>query len=125
MAENPWQFNLEAFGDFLHSQRKMAQLSLRELSALSDLSNAYLSQLERGLHEPSMRAVTQIARALNISTQELLQHAGFAGEGANPETAPAPPHGSTEEAIRSDPSLTDAQKEALLSVYRSFGRGES
>lgn len=125
MAENPWQFNLEAFGEFLHDQRKMAQLSLRELSALSDLSNAYLSQLERGLHEPSMRAVTQIARALNISTQELLKHAGFAGEDATAETAPAPPAGSTEEAIRSDPGLTDAQKEALLSVYRSFGREEA
>ncbi len=39
-----------AFGDFIKSQRKLAELSQRELAKLADLSDAYLSQLERGLH---------------------------------------------------------------------------
>jgi hypothetical protein len=30
------------------------------------------------------------------------------------------PAGSTEAAIRSDAALTDAQKDALLAVYRSY-----
>ncbi|MCB0913550.1 MAG: helix-turn-helix transcriptional regulator, partial [Propionibacteriaceae bacterium] len=55
MAQDPWSGQVEALGRFIHSQRKLANLSLRELAALSDLSNAYLSQLERGLHQPSVR----------------------------------------------------------------------
>ena len=45
-----------ALGDFIRSQRRLAELSQRELAKLADLSDAYLSQLERGLHEPSVRS---------------------------------------------------------------------
>lgn len=121
MDEGPWKFDVEAFGEFLHEQRRLAQMSLRELSALSDLSNAYLSQLERGLHEPSMRAVSQIANAFNLSTEAMLKQAGLLAEdqAAGEPSAPAV---SAEDAIRADPTLTEAQREALLAVYRSFGR---
>jgi transcriptional regulator with XRE-family HTH domain len=87
---------------------------------MSDLSNAYLSQLERGLHEPSMRAMTQIAKALNLSTEEMLRQAGMLGEEESAGQAAAPGV-SAEAAIRADPTLSEAQKEALLAVYRSFG----
>ena len=39
-------------------------MSLRELSTLTNVSNAYLSELERGLHEPSLRVLRAIASAL-------------------------------------------------------------
>jgi transcriptional regulator with XRE-family HTH domain len=123
VAENPWQSNLEALGQFIHTQRKLAHLSLRELSAMSDLSNAYLSQLERGLHEPSMRAMTQIAKALNLSTEEMLRQAGMLGDEEESAGQAAAPAVSAEAAIRADPTLSEAQKEALLAVYRSFGSG--
>jgi transcriptional regulator with XRE-family HTH domain len=117
---------VEALGQLIHAQRKLARLSLRELAALSDLSNAYLSQLERGLHQPSIRVLTQLARALGMPPETLLRQAGLLDEAAaEPQEGSAPPPaeaGSAEAAILNDPSLTDAQREALLAVYRSFSR---
>ncbi len=51
---------IKALGDFIKSQRRLAELSQRELARLADLSDAYLSQLERGRHEPSVRVVTGV-----------------------------------------------------------------
>lgn len=124
MAEDPWSTQVAALGQFIHAQRKLAKMSQRELAALSDISNAYLSQLERGLHQPSMRVITQMARALGMAPEVFLAKAGMlapdeqAGPDAQPE--PAPGGVSAEQAIRTDPSLTAAQREALLAVYRSF-----
>ena len=61
MVEDAWKAQIEALGGFIHTQRKLAQLSLRELADLTSLSNAYLSQVERGLHEPSVRVLKSIA----------------------------------------------------------------
>ena len=65
---NPWHDQVEALGAFIRTQRKLANLSLRELASLTDLSNAYLSQIERGLHEPSVRVLRSIAQAATAST---------------------------------------------------------
>jgi transcriptional regulator with XRE-family HTH domain len=131
MPADPWSAQVESLGRFIHSQRKLAKLSLRELSALSGFSNAYLSQLERGLHEPSIRAITALARALGLPAETLLRHAGMFDDPATPEPgspgAPEPGSPATrpsaEDAIRADPALTPAQREALLSVYRGFASG--
>lgn len=123
MAADPWSGQVEGLGQFIHAQRKLAKLSLRELAALSDISNAYLSQLERGMHQPSMRVLTQVARALGVPTEVFLAHAGLIDDDAVAR-GPAPESGdvvSAEQAIRGDPSLTDPQREALLAVLRSFG----
>lgn len=117
---NPADKALGAFGSYLRSQRQLARLTLRELSELTSISNPYLSQLERGMHAPSVRVITALAKALNVSAETLLaQAAGLSGEDA--------PHDDdscdTETAIRQDPKLTDAQKDALLTVYRSFLAG--
>jgi transcriptional regulator with XRE-family HTH domain len=122
MAQDPWSGQVEALGRFIHAQRKLAKLSLRELAALSDLSNAYLSQVERGLHQPSMRVITQVARALGVPAETLLQQAGLFDEDRAPASG-AGDSGSAEAAIRADPSLTESQREALLAVYRSFSDG--
>jgi len=58
----------QMLGSFIRMQRQMANLSLRQLSALTEISNPYLSQVERGLHEPSIRVLKSIADALNVST---------------------------------------------------------
>jgi hypothetical protein len=42
-------------GGFIRTQLQMANLSLRQLCALAKVSNPYLSQVERGLHDPSVR----------------------------------------------------------------------
>ena len=112
-----WRAQLLALGRVIRTQRQLAQLSLRDLSALTDVSNAYLSQVERGMHEPSVRVLRAIAEALDLPADGLLREAGLFDEEAGPaDTA------SSEAAIRADRDLTDAQKEALLAVYRSYRR---
>jgi transcriptional regulator with XRE-family HTH domain len=47
-------------GGFIRAQQ-MSNLSLRQLSELAAVSNPYLSQVERGLHDPSRPRITRIA----------------------------------------------------------------
>jgi transcriptional regulator with XRE-family HTH domain len=114
VTEDPWKQQVEAFGQFIHTQRKLARLSLRELAARTDVSNAYLSQLERGLHAPSIRVLKSLADAFNVSAETMLEHAGLLEDDGTDETP------GVEEAIKSDSRLTRDQKEALLAVYRGF-----
>lgn len=116
MTTDPWQGHLESLGGFIRSQRRLANLSLRELADRTKVSNPYLSQIERGLHEPSVRVLKSIAQALNLSAETLLAQAGLLEDDAD---GPAQTAG-TEAAIRADPGLTDEQKIALLAVYRSY-----
>src|SRR5664279_4392671 len=102
-------------GDFIRAQRQMANLSLRQLSALTEVSNPYLSQVERGLHEPSVRVLRSIAEALNVSAETLFEQAGLVST-----TAKDPDDESTALAIRADARLTESQRRALLVVYRSY-----
>jgi transcriptional regulator with XRE-family HTH domain len=101
-------------GDFIRAQRQMANLSLRQLSALTEVSNPYLSQVERGLHEPSVRVLKSIAAALNVSAETLLEQAGLISGDDKVEEE------TMERAIRADRRLTESQRRALLSVYRSY-----
>jgi transcriptional regulator with XRE-family HTH domain len=109
------QDRARALGSFIRAQRQMANLSLRQLSALTEVSNAYLSQIERGLHEPSMRILKSIGDALNVSTETLFEEAGLVSD-----TETTTDDDATERAIRADRRLTESQRRALLSVYRSY-----
>ena len=123
--KDPWQAQREALGAFIRSQRRMANLSLRQLAELTHLSNPYLSQVERGLHQPSVRVLKAISDALNLSAETLLAQAGLidavtadpASADASQADASAP---LTEDAIRADRRLTEDQKAALIAVYRSM-----
>jgi transcriptional regulator with XRE-family HTH domain len=116
MTADAWHAHLEALGGFIRSQRKLANLSLRELAERTRVSNPYLSQVERGLHEPSVRVLKAIAQALNVSAETLLAQAGLLEDEPDGD---GDQHG-TEQAIRADPDLTDEQKTALLAVYKSY-----
>lgn len=118
-TENPWEPHLAAFGQYLRSQRRLANLSLRDMAERTKVSNAYLSQIERGMHAPSVRVLRSIARALDLSAEAMLAQAGLLDDVPPPDGGPAQPP-TTEAAIRGDRRLTEDQKEALLSVYRSY-----
>jgi transcriptional regulator with XRE-family HTH domain len=105
---------LEALGEFIRTQRKQAELSLRELAAKANVSNPYISQIERGLHEPSVRVLTAIAKALDMSADALLARAGLGDSGDSDHRI------STEAAIIADRALTPEQRDSLLSVYRNY-----
>lgn len=110
----------DAFGRYLRSQRQLLGLTLRELSEITKISNPYLSQIERGLHQPSIKVIKSLADALNLSAESMLaQAAGLDDDDA------APANSDTEAAIRADARLSESQKQALLSVYRSFLSTES
>ena len=72
-----WGPQREALGAFIREQRKRANLSLRQLAELTSLSNPYLSQVERGLHQPSVRVLKAISDALNLSAETMLAQAGL------------------------------------------------
>jgi transcriptional regulator with XRE-family HTH domain len=118
---DPWKSQMEALGSFIRTQRKLADLSLRELAEMTEVSNPYLSQLERGLHQPSVRVLKAIADALNVSAETLLVQAGLLQHDAEAGAAAAA-GSSVESAIRTDPVLSDDQKEALINVYRAMAR---
>ena len=109
-------------GKYIRLQRQMADLSLRGMADLTKVSNAYLSQIERGLHQPSLRVLQAIAEALNIPADTLLAEAGV---GSGTSEHPTGPGGGTEAAIRNDPDLTAEEREALLRIYRSFAAGRA
>ncbi len=118
----PFDTQMEALGDFIRRQRKLANLSLRQLAERTRLSNPYLSQIERGLHQPSMRVIKLISEALNVSAESLLTHAGVLHHPEQDSTAAPDDTAAVERAIEADKRLSDQQKSALISVYRSMLR---
>jgi transcriptional regulator with XRE-family HTH domain len=104
-----------SLGDFIRMQRTLADLSLRQLSDVAKVSNAYLSQVERGLYTPSAQVLKNIAEALHISTEVIYSRAGLLDDEGSEARAP-----DVEAAIRLDERLTAEQKDALLRVYRGF-----
>jgi transcriptional regulator with XRE-family HTH domain len=126
-GERRFSAQVNALGGFIRAQRQLANLSLREMAAMTSVSNAYLSQVERGLHQPSLKVLHSIADALQLSTEQLLSQAGWTrgapGEDTKANGAAPPPEAavcSVEDAIRADPRLTPEQRTALLGVYKSF-----
>ena len=111
-------------GAFIREQRKKANLSLRQLAELTTLSNPYLSQVERGLHQPSVRVLKAISDGLNLSAETLMAQAGLIDAIASTSTArdgaDAKAALPTEDAIRADQRLSEDQKAALIAVYRSM-----
>lgn len=64
-----------SFGQVLGSLRRTAKLSQEELADRSNLHRTYISQLERGLKSPSLKAIAAIAKALNIAPHALVRAA--------------------------------------------------
>ena len=108
---------LEELGAYIRHQREAAKLSLRKLAALAGVSNPYLSQIERGLRKPSAEILQGIAKALEISSETLYVKAGILEERA--------PDEDLEAVVRRDPHLADAQRQALIEMYRSFRKASA
>jgi len=115
MPSEKWYPGKATIGPYIRAQRELSRLSLRELARMSQISNAYLSQVERGIHEPSLRVLAAVAEALSLPLEDLTAQ-------ARPDAGPKPGRevDAVTAAIRAEPRLTQAQKEALLAVYSSY-----
>jgi transcriptional regulator with XRE-family HTH domain len=113
-ADVPERSAIDELGGYIRHQRESARLSLRKLAKLAGVSNPYLSQIERGLRKPSAEILQAIAKALEISSETLYVKAGILEERVHDE--------DLEVVVQRDPHLTDAQRQALVEMYRSFRR---
>jgi transcriptional regulator with XRE-family HTH domain len=104
---------LGSLGEFIAGQRRMAQLSLRQLAEQTGISNPYLSQIERGLRKPSAEVLQQLSKALRVSAESLYVRAGILDPDDHPAT-------SVEMAVLADMAITERQKRVLIDVYTSF-----
>ncbi len=80
-----------SLGDFIRSQRELANLSMRQLAEIAKISNPYLSQVERGLYKPSADVLKNIANALHMSAETMYAQAGLLDD--SPEPGRKPPWG--------------------------------
>lgn len=100
-------------GSYIRSQREAAQVSMRQLASRAGVSNPYLSQIERGLRNPSAEVLAQIAKGLRVSSEVLYVRAGI---------LEARPHGPVRESLLGDEHITERQKQVLIEIYDSFCR---
>jgi transcriptional regulator with XRE-family HTH domain len=105
---------LAAFGEFVRAQRRLAQVSQRNLARMSGVSDSYLSQIERGNYRPSPQIVKALAQAFGLEPKQLYTMLGLMDGEDSAATV------SVEQAIQLDPKLEAAQKDALLRIYKSF-----
>jgi transcriptional regulator with XRE-family HTH domain len=98
-------------GAYIRQQRKMADMSMRQVSAMVGISNPYLSQIERGLRAPSEAVAAGIATALGVSVDDLYEQGEAGGNTVGLEAA-----------IQAASELTAAQRASLTEIYRSFVR---
>jgi transcriptional regulator with XRE-family HTH domain len=103
----------ESLGEIVRRQRELSELSMRQFAALAGISNPYLSQIERGLREPSEQVAEAIAKVLQTSASALYKEAGIDEQ---------QPESGVSDAIAADPDLTPRQRQALLTTYDAFVR---
>ena len=104
------------FGEFVRRQRELQDLTMRQLADLVGISNPYLSQIERGLREPSERVVEAIADNLEMSADALKRHRVRERDDGDDEAVES----AVVAAIRADRSLGASQRRALIEVYAAF-----
>lgn len=76
-AENSLGLFLRKLGHSVHEYRKVRGLSQQELASSSDLDRAYISAVEHGKQNISIGAISKLAKALDVSIEELLTGAEY------------------------------------------------
>ncbi len=72
---------MNALASYLRNVRKEQGLSLKKVEKLAGVSNAYLSQLERGLRNPPHPDILKkLAKVYEVPLSELLAAAGYVDE---------------------------------------------
>ena len=100
-------------GELIRRQRELGHLSVRQLADVCGISNAYLSQIERGNRNPSSFVLKALADGLELSAETLYAQAGI----LDPSDGKA---SDVVETVRRDPYLSARQRDMLIEMYESF-----
>jgi methanogenic corrinoid protein MtbC1/DNA-binding XRE family transcriptional regulator len=76
-AENALALYLRKLGHSVHEYRKLRGMSQQELADSSDLDRAYISSVEHGKQNISIGAISKLAKAMDLSIEELLMGASY------------------------------------------------
>lgn len=106
------KIDVSGIGAFIKDQRDQAHMSLRQLAKAANVSNPYLSQVERGLRKPSAEILGRIAQGLRISAETLYVQAGILEERVGDD--------DVTRAIAADATLNERQRRTLLDIYAAF-----
>jgi transcriptional regulator with XRE-family HTH domain len=63
---------LQVFGDIVRKRRMELGVSQESLATLAGLHRTYISMLERGIRNPSLTVLLQLADALHTKASELI-----------------------------------------------------
>ena len=64
--------NYKEIGKRIKKARCMENMTQAELAELADISNTYISRIERGVKKASLESLAKISRILNISLDILV-----------------------------------------------------
>jgi len=107
------EHRIPTLGEIIRRQRELGAMSMRQFAEMVGISNPYLSQIERGLREPSEKVVEAIADNLEMSAETLKQYRPRPAAAASEQSAVVA-------AIRADPELGAKERAALIEVYEAF-----
>jgi transcriptional regulator with XRE-family HTH domain len=77
-AENSWETGL---GGAIKVVREDLGMSRKDLAGLAGISYPFLSEIEKGLKQPSSRKLGQLAEALGLKPEELVELSKHKAEG--------------------------------------------
>lgn len=61
-----------AFGRILREQRNSTELSQEQLALNADVDRTFVSQMERGIRQPTLTTLFKLARALEVQPSTLV-----------------------------------------------------
>ena len=99
-------------GNKLHSIRSQQSLSLEEVAFLASINTAHLSQIERGIGNPTVETLYKICQSLNYSLKDLFNDV--------PETKKEFPKTEiTDKILIQIAQFTPTQQKELLNIINS------
>lgn len=63
----------KAFGQVIREERKKIKMTQAKLAELSELENNTIGLYERGINQPSLKAIFKMAKALNVEPDYLVR----------------------------------------------------
>jgi len=103
----------KSIGEYVRLQRNLADKSLRKVAEQTGISTSLLSDIERGIRQPSRAILGSLAGALRLSADTLNLQAGV----LDPQDAD---ESDVVREIERDPMLSERHAEILIDLYRTF-----